>query len=417
MRPLELFEGGLKSKKTKDLDPTLAKAAIVEYLKVLKSFNVFLEYKGHKPVVPIKPVGSTTHLEKDYDEKVGTLYGDIDYQVQFPLEHFGNYGDERLAATAQKKLYENLLKEFLKTHPPDNVDVPETLNGSPLMIIMKLPTGEHVQIDTIITFPQTTNWMKVRYGPERGVKGYMMGNLYKAFGDYFTLVIGTEGVVGRKHQGRVVSSSRRKDVNHFRITKDPRTLFKDIAQWAAHHSEKQYTEHPELTDNGGLENESAIVKMSQGIRGVALTLEQSNVIPSAKKMLKKIHKDFEDLTRKSIDNKLKRGTGLDPSKWQNLSNQNEVVSKLVGGVFNEVHLTPLDSAIKKAKGTLFQKYTPEEEQAFIEAGYTTHTKEDAKRFARKDEYPTENFPTKDGQTVKVYYWPNKEIGKPYTVYN
>ena len=107
MRPLELFEGGLKSKKTKDLDPTLAKAAIVEYLKVLKSFNVFLEYKGHKPVVPIKPVGSTTHLEKDYDEKVGTLYGDIDYQVQFPLEHFGNYGDERLAATAQKKLYEN----------------------------------------------------------------------------------------------------------------------------------------------------------------------------------------------------------------------------------------------------------------------------------------------------------------------
>ena len=419
MRPLELFEGGAKSRKTKGvtLDPPLAKAAIVEYLKVIKAFNVFLDYEGHKPVTPIKPVGSTTHLEKDYDEKVGEPYGDIDYQVQFPLEHFQKYGDERLAATAQKRLYENLLKEFLNSQQPDNVDVPETLNGSPLMIIMKLPTGEHVQIDTIVTFPQTTDWMKVRYGPERGIKGYMMGNLYKAFGDYFTLVIGTEGVVGRKHQGRVVSSSRRKDVNHFRITKDPRTLFKDIAQWAAHHSEKQYTEHPELTDNGGLENESAIVKMSQGIRGVALTLEQSNVIPSAKKMLKKIHKDFEDLTRKSIDNKLKRGTGLDPSKWQNLANQNEVVSKLVRGVFEAEMHTPLESAILKAKGTLFQKYTPAEEQAFIEAGFTTHTKEDAKRFARKDEYPTENFPTKDGQTVKVYYWPNKEIGKPYTVYN
>ena len=97
--------------------------------------------------------------------------------------------------------------------------------------------------------------------------------------------------------------------------------------------------------------------------------------------------------------------------------KNEIVSKLVGGVFDTKPHTPLESAILKAKGTLFQKYTPAEEQAFIEAGFTTHTKEDAKRFARKDEYPTENFKTKDGQTVKIYYWPNKEIGKPYTVYN
>ena len=348
MRPFELFEGGLKSKKTKsvDLTPELAKSAIVEYLKVLKAFNVFLDYEGHKPVVPIKPVGSTTHLEKDYDEKIGRVYGDIDYQVQFPLEHFEKYGDERLAVNAQKRLYENLLKEFLNRQKPNNVDVSETLSGSPLILIVKLPTGEHVQVDTIVTFPQTSDWMKVRYGPERGIKGYMMGNFYKAFGDYFTIVIGTEGAVGRKHQGRVVSSSKRKDVDHFRISKNPKTLFRDVAKWAAHHNNKEYAEHIELTNNPGLENESAIIKMAQGIRGVALTLEQSNVIPSAKKMLQKIHKDFTKLTRQSIDNKLKRGTGIEPAKWQNLANQNETVSKLINGVFQ---LDNFESYISKAE--------------------------------------------------------------------
>ena len=45
MRPLELFEGGLKSKKTKDLSPAVAKIAIVEYLKLIKAFNVYLDYE------------------------------------------------------------------------------------------------------------------------------------------------------------------------------------------------------------------------------------------------------------------------------------------------------------------------------------------------------------------------------------
>jgi len=78
---------------------------------------------------------------------------------------------------------------------------------------------------------------------------------------------------------------------------------------------------------------------------------------------------------------------------------------------------PLESALDKTQDRAYHKYTPEEEQALIKAGYATHTKKEAKKLARADEYPTENFHAKPDMTVKIYYWPNKEIGKPYTVFH
>jgi len=78
---------------------------------------------------------------------------------------------------------------------------------------------------------------------------------------------------------------------------------------------------------------------------------------------------------------------------------------------------PLESALDKTQDRAYHKYTPEEEQALIKAGYATHTKNEAKKLARADEYPTENFHAKPDMTVKIYYWPNKEIGKPYTVFH
>ena len=84
--------------------------------------------------------------------------------------------------------------------------------------------------------------------------------------------------------------------------------------------------------------------------------------------------------------------------------------------YDEEPSTPLQIAIKKAKDILYHKYTPEEEEALIKAGIATHTQKEARKLARKGEYPVENFHAKPDMTVKIFYWPNKEIGKPYTVY-
>ena len=85
--------------------------------------------------------------------------------------------------------------------------------------------------------------------------------------------------------------------------------------------------------------------------------------------------------------------------------------------YDEEPSTPLQIAIKKTKDIRYHKYTPEEEEALIKAGIATHTKKEAKKLARNGEYPVENFRAKPNMTVTIFYWPNKEIGKPYTVYH
>ena len=85
--------------------------------------------------------------------------------------------------------------------------------------------------------------------------------------------------------------------------------------------------------------------------------------------------------------------------------------------YEEEPSTPLQIAIKKAKDIRYHKYTSEEEEALIKAGITTHTKKEAKKLARNGEYPVENFRAKPNMTVTIFYWPNKEIGKPYTVFH
>ena len=48
---------------------------------------------------------------------------------------------------------------------------------------------------------------------------------------------------------------------------------------------------------------------------------------------------------------------------------------------------------------------------------TKNLKKEAKKLARKGEYPVETFHAKPNMNVKIFYWPNKEIGKPYTLYH
>ena len=75
----------------------------------------------------------------------------------------------------------------------------------------------------------------------------------------------------------------------------------------------------------------------------------------------------------------------------------------------------LGSAMDKVHDILWHKYTKEEQQALIDAGIATHTFRDAKQLAIDGEYPVEDFKIPYGN-VKVFYWPNREIGKPYTLW-
>jgi hypothetical protein len=75
----------------------------------------------------------------------------------------------------------------------------------------------------------------------------------------------------------------------------------------------------------------------------------------------------------------------------------------------------LESALEKVNDIRWHKYTKEEQEALIDAGVATHTFRDAKQLAIDGEYPVEDFKIPYGN-VKVFYWPNRELGKPYTLW-
>jgi|TARA_Y100001949_G_C15960738_1_gene319113 hypothetical protein len=76
----------------------------------------------------------------------------------------------------------------------------------------------------------------------------------------------------------------------------------------------------------------------------------------------------------------------------------------------------LERAMDKVYDIRVWRYTQEEQEALVKAGIATHNFQDAKQLAIDGEYPVEDFQIPYGN-VKVFYWPNREIGKPYTLWH
>ena len=196
-----LNEGGLKSTKTDArLTPDLVVRAIDVYKRTLADFNNWLENENQLPVRAVRPVGSVSYAQRDLQDGTDIVYGDVDYLVEFPPPPSTgeSYTDTRKEENARKREYRKLFTNFLNSEAvTGEVDVYETLaeNADPFMVILEAHPGLLVQVDTIVTFPDYAEWISARYTPERGVKGYTMGKLYKALGDIFPLTIGTEGVL------------------------------------------------------------------------------------------------------------------------------------------------------------------------------------------------------------------------------
>ena len=299
-----LNEGGLKlpPEHRRDLTPAIVQEAAKIYREFLNGFNDWLSTRGKDPVNPIRPTGSSTHAERDIVDRPSATYGDIDYLVSFPV----NYTSEDLTSRRKEEAaavreYTNLLVEYMTSVRPSMVDVDLTVRGNPVMIIIKLPSGGLVQVDTVITHPSYSEWMRGRYTPERGIKGYVTGNLYKALGDYFTLTIGTEGVLARIKDGQRVSSKLRAGVSYKSISTDFTTFLRDIADYII--GSDDYAPDRLLQQHPGLDADSpSISDLAMGIVGLARTLESSGQA-AADEMLSTVYNNFvtgmdENVTRK-----------------------------------------------------------------------------------------------------------------------
>ena len=301
-----LVEGGLKlpTEHRRDLTPSLVREASQVYRDFMRGFNDWLSGAGMPPIDPIRPTGSSTHAERDIVDRPGATYGDIDFLVSFPVQYTSDDPTQmRKEEAATVKRYTELLVEYMTTTRPDGVDVDLTVGGHPLMIIVKVPSGGLAQVDTVVTHPKYSEWMKGRYTPERGIKGYVTGNLYKALGDYLVITIGTEGVLARLKDGQRVPSNLRAGITYQSISTDFRNFFKDIADYVI---QGAYEPDPLLLQYPGMDPDNVnIDDLAYGIVGLARTMESAGDV-DANQMLTTIHRNFVDGMEDNVARKLKK---------------------------------------------------------------------------------------------------------------
>jgi len=328
---LLLREGGLKlpPEHRRDLTPSLVKEAAVAYREFLKGFNAWLTSKGHLPVNPIRPTGSASHAEIDSVDRPSATYGDIDYLVSFPVEYSSDDASLiRKEDAAAVKKYTDLFVEYITRFRPPEVDVDLTIGGNPLMVIIKLPSGGLVQVDTVVTHPKYSEWMKGRYTPERGIKGYVTGNLYKALGDYLVLTIGTEGVLARLKDGQRVTSKSRSGVIFRNVSTNFRNFFKDIADYVI---EGPYKPDPLLEKYPGLNPDNvSIADLAYGIVGLARTMERFSSIDS-NEMLTSIYESFVEGMDENVLKKVSKD--ITPEQNAKLQKLNVLQAERVKSIF------------------------------------------------------------------------------------
>ncbi len=308
-----LSEGGRKVPREQKslLTPTVVTQAVEKYKELLDEFNQYLRSKSMPPVRRIRPTGSSTYYQQDLSEEGEdgpVVYGDIDYLVALPTGiPSENLGDRRASQRTIERDYTREFLSFLQSsHHIDYVDRVLTGETSPTMVVLILPDGKRVQVDTVMTTDEYTPWMETRYTPERGIKGYIMGNLYKALGDTLTLTIGTEGVLARVKDGKLVRSSVRKDVNFEQVSKDPSMFFQDIVRYIAG---DDATISQSSVENPGMDKDNITIRgIAKGIVGVIESLEANNSLPEhlldSREALEEVLSKFDFALNKSLKNKM-----------------------------------------------------------------------------------------------------------------
>ena len=301
-------EGGLKAPHlTGDvkLDPATVSKAVQAYETAIKMFSSWLQENGYGPVELVGPVGSTAYYKKDSREAPTTEYGDVDYLVNVPVAEEG-----RKAENAARREYKDLLVQFLQDVPEvgDFVNVEATIKTSPWLLIVKLPSGEHVQVDTILSHPKYKNWMQTRWSPERGLKGYTLGNLITALGTYFNMSIGDRGVAYRYDRDTGERVSSRKTGSPLKtVSTEASTFLIDMARDIAKSDDIEL--HPLLQQYSGLDpDDIRIGSLALGIKGLALTLEMAGQLKDHKDMLNEILQRYATGLAKNVESKKNRGT-------------------------------------------------------------------------------------------------------------
>jgi hypothetical protein len=181
----ELFnEGGWRSTATQSTIITPKKVS-----NILSAMDKFVsEFNAYSNLPPIKsngPVGSAMYYKQDL-EKDDVEYGDIDIQIILPEET-----NDRTSQLASNKKYSEKIIQFIQEKKPSYIypNFQDKDFGTGYLIFNV--GGEKIQVDLVLSYKVSAEWTKIRTTPEKGLKGFVTGNLLSALSDALNVVLGS----------------------------------------------------------------------------------------------------------------------------------------------------------------------------------------------------------------------------------
>lgn len=273
------------------LTPIVAKDALVAYRTLIHGWNIFLERNDMNPVFLGCPVGSTSHINYDLEHTPNIEYGDIDYLITLPFTKpfTGDWTERKAEELKIEKAYKASFEKYIEFQEDERI-----LAYLGTMVVIESPCGHNVQIDMITTFPLYFEWMKRRYGPEQGKKGFLYGCLYSALGDVLKLSFGTTGVQARIQNGERVESNKRKDVVIEKISVNPVSFLSDTLYYL----KEQYNNTLYVGDDSLASLMTGIVKLSNIIDNNDSCLTANRVLKAYESNLWAVLSKKEKLSNK-----------------------------------------------------------------------------------------------------------------------
>jgi len=300
--------GGWATTKTQGtkITPAVLQEAIGVLENIFDDFNQWAQAHGFNSLTVVGPGGSGVYFKKDLEENPDKAYGDVDILVMYPLdEHQG-----RQAEIDALKKYNGLFLQWLaKTTRPD-LDKEETsaISKGTLKLVINLIDGP-VQVDIISTFNYSSDWAKARYTPIRGIKGFVVGFLYQAFGNALDVSVTDRGVVAKIKGGELVNPLLRKGVEERIVTRDFNRFISQLAEFTDEFTrgEKRAVQLDQyLQQHPGIDVTAlSLEQICNGILGFARTLEQNGTfeLPKSKyKNSQEFLQEVVDIYKIKIDN-------------------------------------------------------------------------------------------------------------------
>jgi hypothetical protein len=285
VRIIESFEGFLKiqemggwaTTKTQGtkITPALLKEAVDVLNNIFEKFNKYAASLGMAPLKVLGPGGSGVYYKEDLIENPDKAYGDVDILVEYPLDE----PQSRRVEIDTMKEYNQLMLKWMKENRQPEIDEEESdaISDGSLKLVINLTDGS-VQVDIIPTFTYSAEWAKARYTPIRGMKGFVMGFLYQAFGNALGVSVTDRGVVAKIKGGELVGPNMRKDVEEKIITRDFSKFILQLAEFVDEFAgtKRELVIDEYLNEHPGIDvSKLSLEQICDGILAFARTLEKT----------------------------------------------------------------------------------------------------------------------------------------------